>query len=103
MWHKNYKNSFNIIVRAARQNKLAKQARIDVWAACEAGRQEHYIVAATAIVASIAAPNSVATTAATPAATAAPTPSTIKRTSTKCMSISTLVSPSFNVYALASL
>ncbi len=49
---------------------MAKQARIDVEAAREAGRQEHDIVAAASVVASIAAPTPVAN----PVATTAPRP-----------------------------
>ena len=78
---------------------MAKQARIDVEAASEAGRQEHDIVATDAIVTSIAAPTPVAT----PVATTAPRPNNRKDTLRWCMFISTLDSPSFLVDALAPL
>ena len=86
---------------------MAKQARIDVEAAKEAGRQEHDIVATDATVASIVAPTPVATPFATPnatpLATTAPRPNTRKRTSTRYMFISTIASHSFLVDSLASL
>ena len=100
-------NDCNIIVRATRQNALAKQARIDVEATKEVGRQEHDIVAAVAMDSPIAAPTPVATPfatpIATPVATTAPRPNTTKRTSTRCMFIPTLASPFLFVDALASL
>ncbi len=82
---------------------MAKQSRIDVEAAREAGLQEHGIVAAAAIVASIAAPPPVATPAATPVATTAPRPNSRKRISTMCIFISSLASPSFLIDNVASL
>ncbi len=98
-------NGCNIIVRAATQHALAKEARIGVEAAKEAGRQEHDIVTTAAIVPSIAAPTPVATSVVTPVATSAaataPRPNSRKRTSTRCMLISTLASPSFLVNDLA--
>ena len=84
---------------------MAKQARIDVEAAREAGRQEH--VAPAAIVASIASPTPVTTPvvtlAATPAVTTAPRSNSRKRTSTSYVFISTLASPSLLVDVVASL
>jgi hypothetical protein len=80
---------------------LAKQARIDVEAAREAGRQEHVAPAAT--VASLASPTPVATPVVTLAASPAPRPNIRKRTSTRCMFISTLASPSLLVDVVASL
>ncbi len=86
---------------------MAKQARICVEATREASRQEHDIVAAAPILASIAAPTPIATVvvtpAATPVATTAPRPKRKKRTSTRCMLMSTLASPSFLVDDLTSL
>ncbi len=71
---------------------MDKQARIDVEAAREAGRQEH--IAPAAIVASIASSTPVTTPvvtlAATPAVTTAPRSNSRKRTSTRCVFISTL-------------
>ena len=82
---------------------MAKQAWIDIEATRNAGRQEHDIVTTATIITSIAAPNPVATPAATPDATIVPRLNRRKRTSTRCMFISTIASPSCLVDALASL
>ena len=77
-------NGCNIILRVARQNAEAKQAKIDSAAAREAGRKERDDVieaAAKAIAPSVAI--AVASTIATPDASSAPKPKSKKRTSTR--------------------
>jgi len=68
-------NGCNIIVLATRRNALAKQARVDVEAVKEAGRQEYDLVVADA--------TPVTTPAAIPDANAAPRPNSTKRTLTR--------------------
>jgi hypothetical protein len=82
-------NGCSIIARAARQNAEAKQARMEVAAAREAGRQERE-VEAVATASAIAAASPAATIAdshrvATPVATSAPKLKSSKRTRCVCL------------------
>ena len=77
-----------MIVRAARQNAEAKQARIDAAATWEAGRKERDVVEAIAKV--IATPDDISVASAiiapmaAPDTSSAPKPKSKKRNSTRC-------------------
>jgi hypothetical protein len=82
-------NGCSIIVRAARQNAEAKQARIEAAAARKAGRQEREVEAvATASATTVASPAATIADShrvATPVATSAPNRKSRKRTRWVCL------------------